>query len=106
MAWVILGVAGLLEVIWAIALKKSDGLSHIPATAVFVVAAIASLVLLAQALKSLPVGSAYAVWTGIGAVGAALVGIVWLGESAAAARVLSIALIAAGIAGLRLTDTV
>lgn len=103
MAWLLLAIAGLLEVVWAIALKESDGFSNGRATAVFVVAGVASLVLLALALRSLPVGTAYAVWTGIGAIGVALVGIVWLGESAAAARVLSILLIAAGIAGLRFT---
>lgn len=100
MPWVLLAAAGLLEVVWAIALKKSDGFANAGATAVFAVAGIASIVLLAQALKSLPVGTAYAVWTGIGAVGAALVGIVWLNESADTLRVLSILLVAVGIAGL------
>ncbi|MEX2196637.1 MAG: multidrug efflux SMR transporter [Thermoleophilaceae bacterium] len=105
MAWLFLATAGVLEVVWAIALKKSDGFANGTATTVFVVAGIASMVLLAQALKSLPVGTAYAVWTGIGAVGAALVGIVWLGESTDAFRVLSIGLVAAGIVGLSLAST-
>lgn len=103
MAWVLLAIAGVFEVVWAVALKQSDGFSNALATVVFAVAAAASLVLLALALRTLPVGTGYAVWTGIGAIGAALVGIVWLGESADAARLLSIGLIAAGIAGLRLT---
>lgn len=105
MAWFLLATAGILEVVWAVALKKSDGFANGAATAVFVIAGIASIVLLAQAMKSLPVGTAYAVWTGIGAVGAALVGIAWLGESADAVRVLSISLVAAGIAGLSLAET-
>lgn len=104
MAWVLLGVAGVLEVVWAIALKQSDGFSNLVATAVFAVAGVASLALLALALRSLPVGTAYAVWTGIGAVGAALVGIAWLGEPATAARLLAIGLIVAGIAGLKLAS--
>ncbi len=104
MAWIMLVGAGLLEVVWAIALKRSDALSKLPESVVFVVAALASFWLLALALRSLPVGTGYAVWTGIGAVGAALVGIVWLGESADVARLASIALIAAGIVGLALSS--
>lgn len=101
MAWAALVAAGLLEVVWAIALKKSDGLSlGSPATPVFFVAAAASFWLLAVALRSVPVGTGYAVWTGIGAVGAALVGIAWLGESAAPARLGAIAMIAVGIVWL------
>lgn len=101
MAWALLVAAGLLEVVWAIALKKSDGLSvGSPATWIFLVAAAASFWLLASALRTLPVGTGYAVWTGIGAVGAALVGIVWLGESADLARIGAIALIATGIVWL------
>jgi len=101
MPWILLVSAGLLEVVWAIALKQSDGLSpRSPATYVFAVAALASLVLLAQALRSLPVGTGYAVWTGIGAVGAALVGVLALGEPATAARLGAIAMIAAGIVWL------
>lgn len=101
MAWVLLLAAGLLEVVWAIALKKSGGLSlGSPATWVFVIAAAASFWLLAQALRDLPVGTGYAVWTGIGAVGAALVGIAWLGESADPARLGALAMIAGGIVWL------
>jgi quaternary ammonium compound-resistance protein SugE len=84
---VLLIAAGLLEVVWAVALKQSDGLTpRSPATYVFLVAALASFALLAAALRSLPVGTGYAVWTGIGAVGAALVGVLALGEPAAPAR--------------------
>lgn len=103
MAWLLLLIAGALEVVWAVALKRSDGFAHLVPTAVFVVAGIGSVVVLALALKSLPVGTAYAVWTGIGAVGTALVGIVWLGESTDALRLASIALVAAGIVGLSIT---
>ena len=97
MAWLYLVAAGLLEVVWAIALKRSDGLSRAVPTLVFAVAAVGSMVLLARALKTLPVGTGYAVWTGIGAVGAALVGIAFLGESVGALRLLAIGLIALGI---------
>ncbi len=97
MAWILLIAAGLLEIVWAIALKKSEGLTRLMPTIVFAVAAVGSMVLLARALKTLPVGTGYAVWTGIGAVGAALVGIAYLGESAGALRLLAIGLIAVGI---------
>lgn len=100
MAWLVLVVAGLLEVVWAIALKRSDGLSAWPATGVFLVAVVASMWLLSVALRSLPVGTGYAVWTGIGAVGAALVGILWLDESHDPARLGAIATIAVGIVWL------
>lgn len=97
MAWVSLIVAGLLEVVWAIALKKSNGFTEPVASAVFGVAALASFFLLAEALQTLPVGTGYAVWTGIGAVGAAIVGIVLLGESTEPLRIVAIALVAVGI---------
>jgi quaternary ammonium compound-resistance protein SugE len=101
MAWILLVAAGLLEVVWAVALKESGGLSpRSPATYVFAVAALASFVLLAQALRTLPVGTGYAVWTGIGAVGAAVVGVVFLGEAATAMRLGAIAMIATGIVWL------
>lgn len=102
MAWLLLLFAGILEVVWAIALKRSDGFAHLVPSVVFVAAGVGSVVALALALKSLPVGTAYAVWTGIGAIGTALVGIAWLGESADALRLVSIALVAAGIVGLGL----
>ena len=100
MAWVFLIVAGVLEVIWAIALKKSDGFTDLTASAAFLLAAVASFVLLAKALESLPVGTGYAVWTGIGAVGAAIVGIVLLGESADPLRLVAIGVTAVGIISL------
>lgn len=105
MAWIMLVCAGFLEIIWAIAMKKSEGFTRIPETAIFLVAAIASFVLLSRALRDLPVGTGYAVWTGIGAIGAAIVGIVWLSESAAPMRLVSIGLVGAGIIGLALSST-
>jgi quaternary ammonium compound-resistance protein SugE len=98
MAWLQLILAGLLEVVWALSLKASDGLSaRSPWTYAFLVAALASFALLARALQGLPVGTGYAVWTGIGAVGAALIGVLALGEPANASRLLAIGLIAVGI---------
>ncbi|MCW2974318.1 MAG: sugE [Thermoleophilia bacterium] len=104
MSWMLLVFAGLLEVVWAIALKRSDGFTHLPSTLVFAVAGVASFALLARALRDLPVGTGYAVWTGIGAVGAAIVGITWLGESVGALRVASLGLVVAGITGLALSS--
>jgi quaternary ammonium compound-resistance protein SugE len=101
MAWLVLFASGLLETVWAIALKQSDGFTKPAWIALFLVAA-GSLVGLAIALKTLPVGSAYAVWTGIGAVGAAVVGILALGEPATALRALGITLILGGIVALRI----
>lgn len=100
MAWILLVAAGLLEVVWAIALKESHGFSRLPQTALFAVALAASMTLLALALRSLPVGTGYAVWTGIGAVGTAVFGIVLLGDSVAPARLACIGLIAVGVVGL------
>ncbi|MCK9249400.1 MAG: quaternary ammonium compound efflux SMR transporter SugE [Solirubrobacteraceae bacterium] len=105
MAWLLLIVAGLLEVVWAIAMKRSDGFTRVPETVVFLVAVVASMVLLSRALRDLPVGTGYAVWTGIGAVGAAIVGIVWLSESASPLRLVSVGLVAAGIVGLALSSS-
>jgi quaternary ammonium compound-resistance protein SugE len=102
MPWVILVVAGLLEVGWAIGLKVSGGLTR-PWPAIATIAAmVLSMWLLAVAVRSLPIGTAYAVWTGIGTVGTALVGIAILGEPATLVRLACIALIIAGIAGLKL----
>ncbi len=100
MAWIYLAVAGGLEVVWALGLKKSHGFTELPGTIVFVVALVASMALLAMALKELPVGTGYAVWTGIGAIGTAIVGIAFLSEAASGLRLLSLGLIALGIAGL------
>lgn len=104
MAWLLVVVAGLFETAFAISLKLSDGFRNLPWTVSFIVCAGLSFTLLSTALRSLPVGTAYAVWVGIGAVGTALVGIVWLGESAAVARLVSIGLILAGVVGLQLSS--
>jgi len=104
MAWVYLVVAGLLEIAWAVGLKYTEGFTRLWPT-VFTVAALAgSMALLALALRGLPLGTAYAVWTGIGAVGTAVLGILLFGESAAAARLVCIGLILAGIVGLKLAS--
>ncbi len=105
MPWLILFVAGLLEVVWALMLKQSEGFSKPGPTAVFVVALLLSMFLLSQALKSLPVGTAYAVWTGIGAAGTAVLGMLLLGESRDALKLVSLVMIVAGIIGLRLTSS-
>jgi len=103
MSWLILLIAGLLEVVWAIGLKYTQGFTRLIPSLITVTAMIASVVLLSWAMKSLPVGTAYAIWTGIGAVGAAIAGMVLLGESASPARLLSLGLIVAGIIGLKLS---
>ena len=102
MNWLILIVAGLFEVIGAVALKMSNGFKNVAADAVFVVGMAASVWLLAVAMKSIPMGTAYAVWTGVGAIGGFVAGIVLFGESASALRIASAALIVAGIVGLKL----
>jgi quaternary ammonium compound-resistance protein SugE len=102
MAWVMLVSAGLFEVGWAIGLKYTDGFTRLWPTVGTVLAMILSLWLLGIAMKSLPVGTAYAVWVGVGAVGTVVLGIVLLGEPANAARLFSVALIIAGIVGLKL----
>jgi quaternary ammonium compound-resistance protein SugE len=104
MAWSILVGAGLLEIVWATTLKHSDGFTRFWPSAIGLAAAIISFVLLAIALKSLPVGTAYAVWVGIGAVGVAIVGILALGESASPLRLGCLALILIGIVGLKLVE--
>ena len=103
MSWIILFIAGLLEVVWAIGLKYTHGFTRLTPSVITVTARIVSIVLLSWAMRSLPVGTAYAVWTGIGAVGAAITGILLLGESASLARIASLALIVAGIIGLKLS---
>ena len=105
MAWALVIVAGLFETGFALALKASNGFTRPVPSVLFLVCSAASFGLLATALRSLPVGSAYAVWTGIGAAGTALVGIVWLGESTAALKLLSIVLIVAGVVGLQVTSS-
>ena len=102
MAWLYLLFAGLFEVGWAIGLKYTEGFSRLMPSLWTIAAMIVSLALLGLALKTLPVGTAYAVWTGIGAVGTAALGIYLFGEPANAARLASIGLIVAGIVGLKL----
>lgn len=104
MAWLLLIVAGALEVVWATALKQSDGFSRLVPSVVMVTAALASLFLLSLAMRSLPLGTAYSVWTGIGAVGAFLVGILWLGEQASLMRIAAAALVLTGIVLFKLSD--
>ena len=104
MAWIILGVAGVLEIGWAIGLKYTDGFTKLWPTVGTVVSMVVSLGLLGIAMKSLPVGTAYAVWVGVGAVGTAILGIVLLGEPSNAGRLISLGLIIAGIVGLKLAS--
>jgi len=101
MAWVILLFAAACEVVWAIALKKSDGFSHMGYGVTAVVFMIISFVLLAWSMKTLPVGTSYAVWTGLGALGAALVGMMVLGEDRNVGRLISLGLVLAGVVGLK-----
>jgi quaternary ammonium compound-resistance protein SugE len=103
MSWFILFIAGLLEVVWAVGLKYTHGFSRLWPSVITVLAMVVSVVLLSWAMKTLPTGTAYAVWTGIGAVGAATAGILLLGESASPARLASLALIVVGIIGLKLS---
>ena len=105
MAWLFLVVAGVLETAFALCLKASEGFSKPLPTVGFLAFAAGSFSLLALALRDLPVGTAYAVWTGIGAAGTAVAGIYLFGESAAVLRLLSIGLIVAGVVGLRLAAT-
>ena len=102
MNWIILVLAGLFEIGWAISLKYTDGFSKLWPTVWTLASMIVSLGLLGVAMKSLPVGTAYAVWVGVGAVGTAILGIVLLGEPANPGRLISLGLILAGIIGLKL----
>lgn len=103
MAWTMLFVAGLFEVAWALSLKYSEGFTRLMPSLAFAVTAWLSFACLSYALKSLPMGTSYAVWTGIGAVGISVLGIIWLGEPANAFRIGCIALIVIGVAGLKFT---
>lgn len=105
MAWIFLLLAGLLEIVWATAMKLSDGFSRPGASAVTLIASMGSFVLLAFAMRSLPLGTAYTVWTGIGAIGAFVVGIVYLGESVTLVRVLAAILILTGIVLMKGTSS-
>jgi len=104
MSWVYLFVAGLFEIGWAIGLKYTNGFTRLVPTVLTAISMAISLGLLGLALKSLPVGTAYAVWTGVGAVGTAILGVYLLGEPATAGRLVCIGLIVAGIVGLKLVS--
>ncbi|AEV85236.1 ligand-binding protein SH3 [Actinoplanes sp. SE50] len=101
MAWTVLVVSGLLETVWAIALDRSAGFSRLLPTGVFGVAVILSMLGLGYALRTIPVGTGYAVWVGIGAVGTAVVGMVALGENTSPARIICLFLVVAGVVGLK-----
>lgn len=102
MAWIWLTLAGLLEIVWAVGLKYTDGFTKLVPSAITIGAMIASVYLLALAVRSIPIGTGYAVWTGIGAVGVAVLGMALFGEPKDALRIVSILLIVLGIAGLKL----
>ena len=104
MAWTFLTIAGLFEIGWAVGLKYSDGFSKPFVSTLTVMAMVASVWLLSLAMKTIPVGTAYAVWTGIGAVGVAILGMVLFGESREVLRVICLFLIIAGIIGLKLVS--
>ncbi|OBZ96372.1 molecular chaperone [Pararhizobium polonicum] len=103
MAWIILFLAGLLEIGWAIGLKYTEGFTKLVPTVLTGASIVASVVLLGIAVRTLPLGTAYAIWTGIGTVGTVILGIILFAEPATAVRLGCIALIIAGIAGLKLT---
>jgi len=102
MPWLWLTLAGLLEIVWAIGLKYTEGFTRVVPSAITVVAMIGSVYFLALAVRSIPIGTGYAVWTGIGAVGVAILGMILFDEPRTVLRVVSILLIVAGIAGLKL----
>ena len=104
MPWILLLVAGLLEVGWAIGLKYTEGFTRLVPSVLTITAMAGSMLLLGLAMKSLPVGTSYAVWVGVGAVGTAILGMVLFNEPASAGRLISLGLIVAGIVGLRLAS--
>ncbi|ADD41632.1 DMT family transporter [Stackebrandtia nassauensis] len=101
MAWIVLVISGILETVWAIALDRSHGFTKPWPTTVFAVALLLSMAGLGYAMREIPVGTGYAVWVGIGAVGTAVVGMTWLGESTSVARILCLVLVVAGVVGLK-----
>jgi quaternary ammonium compound-resistance protein SugE len=105
MAWIYLLLAGCIEIVFAISLKYNQGFTQLIPSIITGISGIASFALLTLAIKSLPIGTAYAVWTGMGAVGVAIVGIILFKESADWTRILSITLVIAGIVGLKLSDS-
>lgn len=106
MSWITLLIAGLLEIVWAIGLKYTDGFSKLWPSLITIVAMILSVLLLGMAMRNLPVGTAYAIWVGIGAVGTAILGMYLFHEPANVGRVLSLSLIVVGIIGLKLSTPV
>jgi quaternary ammonium compound-resistance protein SugE len=102
MAWIYLAIAGLFECGWAIGLKYTEGFTRLWPSVFTVLAMVVSFQLLSTAMKSIPIGTAYAVWTGVGAVGVAILGMILFGESRSVLRIVSILLVVAGIAGLKL----
>lgn len=104
MAWILLFFAGLLEIVWAYSMKLSHGFSRLTPTIVTVIAMLASFTLLARAMRDLPLGTAYTVWTGIGAAGAFVVGILVLGEEASPLRLLAAGLIIAGLVLMKVAE--
>ena len=104
MAWVYLTIAGLLEIVWSSAMKHSMGFTKVWPTVISLIGMVASMVLLSISMKTLPLGTAYSVWTGIGAAGAFIFGIAVLGEEASAGRIVSAALIVSGLVLMKLSD--
>jgi len=104
LAWTYLGVAGVLEIVWAIGLKYTAGFTRLAPSVVTIIAMVASVWFLALALRTIPVGTGYAVWTGIGSIGTAILGIILFAEPATAARLACIGLVVAGILGLKLVS--
>ena len=104
MPWLYLLLAGLLEIVWAFAMKQSQGFSRPAATAVTLIAMLASFGFLAAAMRTLPLGTAYAIWTGIGAIGAVVVGILFLGEAASPMRLAAAGLIVGGLVLMKLAE--
>jgi quaternary ammonium compound-resistance protein SugE len=104
MAWVLLGIAGVIEIAFAFCMKSSEGFTRLIPALLTVVTGLSSVVLLSLALRALPVGTGYAIWTGIGAAGTAILGMAVLGESVAPMRVLCLVLIVAGVIGLKLVS--
>ncbi|ARZ73485.1 QacE family quaternary ammonium compound efflux SMR transporter [Stenotrophomonas sp. WZN-1] len=105
MAWIYLLFAGLLEIVWAVSMKQSEGFTRLTPTVVTIIGMIASFWLLAVAMRSLPLGTAYTIWTGIGAVGAFMVGIVFLGEQVSPMRIGAAVLIVSGLVLMKLSSS-
>ncbi|RJF94282.1 DMT family transporter [Sphingomonas cavernae] len=103
MAWVYLILAGILEIVWAFSMKQSEGFTRFGASAVTIVAMIASFALLSMSMRALPLGTAYTIWTGIGAVGAFVLGVIALGEQATPMRIFAAVLIVAGLVLMKLS---